>query len=305
MDSNRNFRELIQKRWDAGSNICVGLDPELGSLPAGVTTIREFNEHIVKATAEFACAFKPNIAFYEALGTSGLDELRTLVQFARSEYPAIPFICDAKRCDNSNSNRGYIHSIFDLLGFDAITVHPYMGQEALHPFLERAEKGIIVLTHTSNPGAAELQQLEVSLSGQQLEELSNGPAGSTDNIHRFLSRNCSNHYVMPLYRVVALKVRNHWNLQNNCGLVAGATFINELATIRQICDELPLLIPGVGAQGGDIESVVPGAVNSRGDGMIISSTRAITNASTNSDYADAAHLAALKLNAQIQSLRHP
>lgn len=204
----------------------------------------EANRQVVDATYDLVCAYKPNTAFYEARGAAGWADLKRIIDYIRLKNPLIPIIADAKRADIGTTNEGYVAAFFDDLGCDGVTVNPYLGREALKPFLERGDKGIIVLCKTSNEGSGEFQNLLVG--GRQLWE------------------------------IVADTVAHTWNENHNCLLVAGATYPHELEKIRQIVgDEMWLLIPGVGAQGGDVGQAVRAASNSRGTGMIINSSRAI------------------------------
>lgn len=257
--------------------MCVGLDPEYGRLPAVLKsqgTIEEaifsFNREIINATHDLVCAYKPNSAFYESLSEEGLRALHRTVQYIRERYAEIPVILDAKRADIGNTNQGYITAAFDWLGADAITVHPYLGKEALDPFLRRKDKGIIVLVKTSNPGSGEFQDLPV---GEERR---------------------------PLYQVVARQVAQSWNANGNCALVAGATYPEELKQVRAIVGDMPLLIPGLGAQGGDVEATVQAGRDSRGWGMILNSSRGILYASAEEDFALAARVATERLSTEIR-----
>jgi len=183
------------------------------------------------------------MAFYEARGEAGLAALAKTIDYLRAEFPDILTICDAKRADIGSTNQGYVEAIFDRLGFDAVTLNPYLGREALEPFLARADKGCILLCRTSNPGAGELQDLMVD--GK------------------------------PLWQIVAERVRDHWNTRGNCMLVAGATYPGELRQIRAIAGDMPLLVPGIGAQGGDVEQTARAGQTPDGRGMIINSSRGI------------------------------
>ncbi len=220
---NRNFREMLENQWSRGNFVCVGLDseyskiPEFARLDNAANTIVGFNRAIVEATKDKVCAYKPNIAFYEAYGFLGLNALFRTLADIRNLAPDIPIILDAKRADIGNTNAGYVQAAFEFLRADAITVHPYLGAEALQPFLARAEKGIIVLCRTSNPGAGEFQDLDVSPT-------------------------------LKLYEYIALKVAKDWNQKGNCGVVVGATYPEELRKVRQIVGDMPILITGVGFQ---------------------------------------------------------
>lgn len=240
--------EKFERRADAvGSLVCVGLDPEWERIPSRFKEdpfpVFAFNRWVIEQTHAYAAAYKPNMAFYEARGTQGLRELELTMEYLRSEHPAVFTVCDAKRGDIGNTNRGYVSSIFDGMGFDAVTLHPYLGREALMPFLERRDKVSIVLCRTSNPGAGELQDL--SCDGR------------------------------PLWETVAVRVSSEWNSAGNCMLVVGATYPEEMRRIRAIAPEVAFLVPGVGAQGGDVAAVVAAGLDAKGKGLLISSSRGI------------------------------
>jgi len=225
----------------------VGLDSEIGKLLEHYHQCNqpqlEFNREIIAQTATYTAAYKFNMAFYEARGQQGIKELALSVEYLRDRHPDILSICDAKRSDIRNTSQAYANAIFDELGFDAVTLNPYLGQDALMPFLERDNKACIILCRTSNPGSGEIQDLPV-----------NGK---------------------PLWQVVAEKVCNEWNVNNNCMLVVGATYPEEIAQVRTIVGDMTILIPGIGAQGGDIEAVVQAGLNSHNKGLIINSSRNI------------------------------
>jgi orotidine-5'-phosphate decarboxylase len=278
--SPQSFRAQLERRWQQGNFVCVGLDPEYQRLPERIKqagTIEEaffaFNKAIVDATHEYMCAYKPNSAFYEAEGEAGMRALAQTVAYIKEAYAGIPVILDAKRADIGNTNFGYVRSAFDVIGADAVTVHPYLGQEALRPFLERADKGIIVLVKTSNAGSDEFQNLLVG------------------GAHELL------------YAAVARRVAEQWNGRGNCAVVVGATYAEELRQVRAIVGDMPILIPGIGAQGGDIEATVRAGRDSRGQGMIINSARGIIYASSGDDFADAAAREARKLGEEIEHWR--
>ena len=260
--SDRNFRKLIEAKWAQDKFVCVGLDSEFGRIPAHIgnkeagvfSSIVEFNRTIIEATKDLVCAYKPNIAFYEAHGSEGLSALQETMRSIRHIAPDVPIILDAKRADIGNTNAGYVKMSFEYLKADAITVHPYLGSESLRPFLECADKGIFVLCRTSNPGAGEFQDLKVTKSIVM------------DNESMFDS----------VYEIVAKQVtKTRWNENGNCGLVVGATYPKKLQEIRAIVGDMPILIPGIGAQGGDVEQTVKAGKDSRGRGMIINSARGI------------------------------
>jgi len=247
-------------------------------------TISVFNREIIEATKDIACAYKPNIAFYEEHGEDGIIALRRTVNYIRKLAPDVPVILDAKRADIGNTNAGYMQMAFKYLEADAITVHPYLGAEALQPFLDCADKGIIVLCRTSNPGAGEFQDLPVHSDPLYLGE--------------------------PLYHYIARSVAIRWNKNNNCAIVVGATYPDELKKIRRVVGDLPILIPGIGFQQKDVplekqvEQVVSAGQDSRGRGMIINSSRGIIFASKGADFAEAARRETKKLHNLINKYRN-
>lgn len=229
------------------SLLCVGLDPELARLPerfqGDAFPLFSFCREIIDETAQFACAFKPNTAFFEARGARGWQELAMVCTYLREHHPELFLICDSKRGDIGSTNTGYVTAVFEALGADAITLHPYLGAEALRPFLDRGDKAAVVLCRTSNAGAGEFQDLVVE--GR------------------------------PLWEIVAEQVSGPWNTHGNCMLVVGATWPEEMKRIRQIAPELPFLVPGIGAQGGDVDATVRAGLRKDGKGLVISSSRAI------------------------------
>ncbi len=238
----------LEARMEASNSLlCVGLDPELSRLPEcfqnDPNPLFSFCRHIVDQTAEFACAFKPNTAFFEAHGAAGWTQMSMLFAHLREHYPTHFTICDAKRADIGSTNAGYVRAVFDTLGADAITLHPYLGREALLPFFERTDKASILLCRTSNPGAGELQDL-----------LFEGK---------------------PLWEQVAGRVSRDWNRQGNCMLVVGATYPEEMQRIRSVAPEMNFLVPGIGAQGGDVATTVRAGLRRDGRGLVLSSSRAI------------------------------
>lgn len=232
---------------EVGSLLCVGLDSEVAKMPARFQAMSEpqfeFNRWVIEETRESAASYKLNAAFYEARGAQGVREMERTVEYLRSAVPGAVTICDAKRADIGNTNRGYVESIFDAMGFDAVTLHPYLGREALAPFLERGDKLSIVLCRTSNPGAGELQDLMVG--GR------------------------------PLWQRIAEHVAGEWNELGNCALVVGATWPGEMRVVREMAPEVCLLVPGIGAQGGDVRAVVEAGLDAKGGGLMISSSRGI------------------------------
>ncbi len=263
---SRHFRELLEAQWADKKMLCIGLDPDFNRIPEHLKALgvreglRAFCMAIIDATHDIAGSYKPNSAFFEAYGADGWAVLGDVIRYIHERAPQAPVIADCKRGDIGTTNAGYVAAIFDDLRADAITVQPYLGSEALAPFLEREEKGVIVLCRTSNPGAGEFQDLTV--------------------------------HGVPLYQVVAKTVSTHWNTRGNCGLVVGATYPDELRAVRECAPELPLLIPGIGAQGGDIQAAVQAGVDARGAGMIISASRAILYADSTELFASAARTCA-------------
>ena len=248
------------------SRLCVGLDPDPELMPEGIGVF-EFNKAIIDATCTLVCAYKPQFAFYEALGQEGLDALRKTIRYIPRD---IVIIGDAKRGDIGNTSKAYARAIFDDLGCDVATVNPYLGFDSVEPFIQYRDKGIFILCRTSNPGAADFQSL--------LCQTESGPR--------------------PLYEVVARKA-SQWNKYGNIGLVVGATYPEELKQIRQGFPEMPLLIPGIGAQGGDLALTVRYGAAASGEKMVINSSRQIIYASRGKDFAVAARRAALMMRDQI------
>ncbi|MEN1941678.1 orotidine-5'-phosphate decarboxylase [Luteimonas sp. MJ246] len=269
-----HFMQQLRQRWQtSGSLVCVGLDPEPAKFPARFAgdpdAVFGFCRDIVDATAGFACAFKPQIAHFAALGAE--DALERLVAHIHAAHPGIPVILDAKRGDIGSTARRYAEEAFDRYGADAVTANPYLGGDSLQPYLDRADRGVVILCRTSNPGAADLQDLLVD--GR------------------------------PLYQHVAAKAATEWNANGNVALVVGATWPEQLREVRTIVGEMPLLVPGVGAQGGDAEAVVRNARSSDGTGLMVSSSRAILYASADDDYAESAARAARALRDTLDAAR--
>jgi orotidine-5'-phosphate decarboxylase len=244
------------------SLICVGLDPDPEKMPAGVDLF-EFNKTIIDVTKDLVCAYKPNIAFYEAMGAAGLEALKKTCDYVPDH---IPVIIDAKRGDIGNTAKAYATSLFEGYGCDAVTVSPYLGRDSLEPFMAYEDKGLFVLCRTSNAGAADFQGLPVK----------------TDDGEK------------PLYEVVAAKV-NEWNAADNLGLVVGATYPAELKAIRRAYPTMPLLIPGVGTQGGKLSDVCTFGVDKKRERTIINVSRQVLYASSGKDWAQASRNAALAL----------
>lgn len=257
------------------SLLCVGLDSEFEKLPAILKEEKypqfTFNKEIIDATHEYVVAYKPNIAFYEARGEAGMHELKMTMDYLHERYDGIFTICDAKRADIGNTNKGYVSHIFDYLGFDAITLHPYLGSEALKPFLDREDKTSIILCRTSNKGAGELQDLDVK--GE------------------------------PLYLHVARTISEKWNTHKNCMLVVGATYPEEMKQIRSVVGDMTFLVPGIGAQGGDVKKTVEAGLNAKKRGIIVNSARNIIFASGGEDFAQQASNETLLLRDMINKHR--
>lgn len=262
-----NFIEKLTQATNTNNSLlCVGLDVDPERMLDN-TGVFEFNKAIIDATSDLVCAYKPNIAFYEALGNEGLDALKRTVDYIPDN---IPVIADAKRNDIGNTARAYAQAIFTHFKFDASTINPYLGFDSIEPFIEYRDKGIFILCRTSNTGAIDFQSLRC--------EYENG------------------HY--PLYEIVAIKA-SEWNKYGNIGLVVGATYPEELKLIRQSHPDMPLLIPGIGAQGGDLALTVRYGVDAEGKKAIINSSRQIIYASRGNDFAEAARQAASALRDEI------
>ena len=268
------FIDALTRRWEqADSLVCVGLDPEPAKFPAKFANdpdaVFAFCRDIVDATAPYACAFKPQIAHFAALGAE--EALRMLVLHIRLAHPQVPVILDSKRGDIGSTAQHYATEAFDRYQAHAVTVNPYLGRDSVQPFLDRADRGVVILCRTSNPGAGDLQDLVVD--GR------------------------------PLYQHVATKVARDWNTHGNCALVVGATWPEQLREVRAIVGNVPFLVPGVGAQGGDVQAVVRNAVTANGTGLMVSSSRAILYASQGDDFAEAAADAARALRDEINLYR--
>lgn len=274
-----SFMQALRTRWEqADSLVCVGLDPEPAKFPAQFAqdpdAVFNFCRAIVDATAPYVCAFKPQIAHFATLVAE--DALQRLIAHIHAAHPGIPVILDSKRGDIGSTAQHYAAEAFDRYAADAVTVNPYLGRDSVQPFLDRADRGVVILCRTSNPGAADLQDLSVSTGG------------TTGR---------------PLYQLVAEKIAREWNTHGNCALVVGATWPEQLREVREIVGEVPFLVPGVGAQGGDVEAVVRNARTADGTGLIVSSSRAILYASQGGDFAEAAADAARSLRDEINRHR--
>ncbi|RJG25061.1 orotidine-5'-phosphate decarboxylase [Massilia cavernae] len=271
-----NFIDKLSAAWTTNNSLlCVGLDPDLSRFPSHLQgqpdAIVTFCKAIIDATADLACAFKPQIAYFAALGAEA--QLEQICHYLRNKYPHIPLVLDAKRGDIGATAHQYAREAFDRYGADAVTVNPYMGFDSVEPYMEWADRGVIVLCRTSNAGGSDLQFLDVG--GK------------------------------PLYQHVARLVAEKWNRNGQCALVVGATFPEELAQVRAIVGDMPLLVPGVGAQGGDVEATVRAGKTAGGAGMMINSSRAILYAAPQAgeDFAAAARRVAMETRDAINRFR--
>jgi orotidine-5'-phosphate decarboxylase len=269
-----DFMQALRARWTrADSLVCVGLDPEPAKFPGQFhddpDAVFKFCRAIVDATAPYVCSFKPQIAHFAALGAE--DALQRLIAHIHAAHAGIPVILDAKRGDIGSTAQQYAIEAFDRYRADAVTANPYLGHDSLQPFLDRADKGVVILCRTSNAGAGDLQDLDVG--GR------------------------------PLYQHVAETIARGWNGNGNCALVVGATWPEQLREVRTIVGDMPFLVPGVGAQGGDVEAVVRNAKTADGSGLVVSSSRAILYASNGDDFAEAAGNAAKSLRDEINRHR--
>lgn len=273
-----SFTEKLSAAWAANNSLlCVGLDPDIAKFPGDLKgksdAIFSFCKAIIDATADTACAFKPQIAYFAALRAE--EQLEAICEYLRNTYPHIPIVLDAKRGDIGSTAEQYAREAYERYGADAVTVNPYMGYDSVAPYLEWNDRGVIVLCRTSNPGGSDLQFLQA-----------NGK---------------------PVYQHVAQLVAEKWNSNGQCGLVVGATFPQELAQVRSIVGDMPLLVPGIGAQGGDIEATVKAGKTGKGAGMMINSSRAILYAkpdeSAGEDFAKAARRVAIETRDAINQYR--
>lgn len=261
------FEKLRNASEKNDSLLCVGLDPDPALMP--VDDISAFSGAIIEATSDLVCAYKPNLGFFEAFGEAGFEALRQIVAAVPKD---VPIIADAKRGDIGNTARFYAKAIFETYGFDATTVNVYGGIDAIEPFISYRDKGIFVWCRSSNPGAADLQDLTVAPDNE------------------------------PLFLKVA-RLAREWNEHGNIGLVVGATYPAEMLRVREICPDMPVLLPGIGAQGGDMAEAVHAAADSNGSGFIVAVSRQVLYAGRDADYATAARKAAQELRDDINRLR--
>lgn len=269
------FIQKLRNRWQqADTLVCVGLDPDPAKFPDSFVddddALFAFCRDIADATAQYACAFKPQIAYFAA-HNHGEAALQRLIAHINAEHPDVPVILDAKRGDIGSTAQQYACEAFERFGADAVTLNPYMGKDSAQPFLDYNDRGCVFLCHTSNPGARDFQELLID--GQ------------------------------PLYQHIARTIAADWNADGNCALVVGATFPEELKVIRNLVGDMPLLIPGIGAQGGDVEAVVKNGKTADGSGLMINSSRGILYAAQGDGYAEAAADAARELRDTINRFR--
>jgi len=270
-----NFIQKLEQCWSSSNSLlCIGLDPNWQKIPEHLKTlpepIFEFCKAIVDATHDLVCAYKPQIAYFAALQAE--DQLEKALNYIRETYPHIPIILDSKRGDIGSTAEMYAAEAFDRYKADAVTVNPYMGQDSAQPFLDRAEKGTVLLCRTSNAGAGDIQDLQVD--GQ------------------------------PIYEKVASMISQTWNTNHNCCIVVGATWPEQMARIREITGDMPFLVPGVGAQGGDVEAIVKAGQTSDGKGLMINSSRGVIYAGSDENFAIAARKVALETRDLINQFRN-
>lgn len=258
------------------SLLCVGLDPDPTRIPAhlgqGAAAVVAFNRAIIEATADLVCAYKPNLGFYLQYGPDGLA---ALIETRRMIPAEIPVILDCKVGDIGHTSEAYARAYFDEWGFDAVTVHPYMGEDSLEAFLRYQDRGVLVLAKTSNPGSGDLQDVTAVEDGVQ----------------------------EPIYLRVAARAAAWQERYGTCGLVVGATYPAQLAEVRQRCPDLPILVPGVGTQGGDLEATLAAGLTPTGDGLVVNVGRSIVYASSGADFAEQARATAMRLRDQMQQAR--
>ena len=272
------FIESLNAAWDRNNSLlCVGLDPDPAKFPAHFKgrpkAIFEFCSSIADATADLVCCFKPQIAYFAAQRAE--DQLEALIAHIHERHPGIPVILDAKRGDIGSTAEQYAVEIFERYGADAITVNPYMGRDSIAPYLAYGDKGVILLCRTSNPGGSDLQFLDIGRDGQPEK----------------------------LYERVARLVATEWNSSGQCALVVGATFPTEIARVREIVGEMPLLVPGIGAQGGDVQATVEAGRTAAHNGLMINSSRAILYAGKDENFAAAARRVAQETRDTINRYR--
>jgi orotidine-5'-phosphate decarboxylase len=251
------------------SLLCVGLDPDPALMP--IADVADFNQAIIEATSDLVSCYKPNLGFYEALGDAGWQALRRTLAAIPSH---IPVIVDAKRGDIGNTSAAYARAVFEVLGADAMTVNAYGGHDAIEPFLEYEDRCVFVWCRSSNPSAGDFQDLITDAGGEK----------------------------RPLWQVVALRARE-WNSAGNVGIVVGATYPAQLSEARALCPDMPILVPGVGAQDGSLSEAIQAGIDGDKAGLIISASRGVLYASREADFALAARAAAQRLRDEINRHR--
>ena len=267
------FAQRLDSACEASrSLVCVGLDPDPSMMP--VKDVAAFNRAIVDATHDLVCAYKPNLAFYEALGLDGWNALESTVKHIRDVAPGVILLGDAKRGDIGNTATAYARGMFEYWGFDAVTINAYCGRDGVEPFLEYSDRGVFVLCRSSNPGAVDFQDLLVSSDADSAR---------------------------PLYQQVALQV-GAWNKHGNAGLVLGATYPEQIKEVRALCPDMPFLIPGIGSQEGALEQAVRNGVAAQGRRILINSSRGIIYASQGDDFAESARKATAGLQDAINAV---
>jgi orotidine-5'-phosphate decarboxylase len=269
-----SFIDNLKKSWQQNNSlVCVGIDPDLSRLPnqfeKNADSIFIFNKEIIDATYDLVCAYKPQIAYFSAI--SAEKQLEQTIDYIKSNYPQIPIILDAKRGDIGSTAEMYATEAFSRYNADAVTINPYLGYDSAEPFLRHQDRGVVLLCRTSNSGAGDIQDLLVD--------------------------------GLPIYEHVAKLIAEKWNKNNNCLLVVGATWPAQMSKIRSIVGDMPFLVPGVGAQGGDVETMVKAGQTNDGRGLIISSSRAILYASSGKDFAAAARAETMSLRDTINKFR--
>jgi len=276
----KTFIDQLNTAWHSqNSLLCVGLDPDLDKLPAPLKALSvhdafyEFGKAIIDATAPHVCSFKPQIAYFAAHAAE--DVLQELIRYSHEQHPHIPVILDAKRGDIGSTATQYAKEAFERYRADAVTVNPYMGRDSVEPYLAYSDKGVIILCRTSNSGGSDVQFLNVQLGSE----------------------------TRPLYQHIAHLVAHEWNTSGQCALVVGATFPDEIRKVRDIIGDMPLLIPGIGAQGGDLKATLNAGLTQNNSGVIINSSRAIIYANDGEDYQAAMQRAAAQAQADINQYR--
>ncbi|MDO4230508.1 MAG: orotidine-5'-phosphate decarboxylase [Lautropia sp.] len=321
-----SFIATLQKRWkEADSMLCVGLDPDVRRIPVhlghGPSAVRQFCFDIIDATADLACAFKPQIAYFAALRAE--DLLEELIEYIHRKYPGIPVILDAKRGDIGSTAQQYGVEAFDRYKADALTLSPFMGFDSIEPYFAWPGRGLILLCRTSNPGGDDLQALRVqpdftgdtthhslpTTSAAKPDTAVEPPPAAAGTLFSagtglsFPEASPSSASLPHLYEHLATLAAGPWNKSGELCLVVGATYPTELARIRQLAPRLPLLVPGVGAQGGDIDATVQAGLDAEGHGLMINSSRAILYASDGTDFAAAARHVAQQTRDAIRAAR--